>query len=251
MELRDKIDLTVAIGTGLLGIATFLLAAFTWRMAAEAKKVREQEAEHHQENLRPFCLIEFWQADSQNPFGSNFATHPASRDGAESRGEKSEISLIGKLHNKGLGPAKDVVAYLNLDSSLDGQGSWLTHPVVVCGVIGAGETIDINISITKYNIVIKMAGGEWAPLQVMEWVSRDTYEVVLRYRDTFDNWFRTVHPKGFIQNVAADLAIAGGNKELESLHATRPNKPTPVFLKDQQPWRTLADMPQRSGDLEG
>ena len=143
-----------------------------------------------------------------------------------------------------LGPAKDVVVYLNSGSSVGGQAYWLTHPVVVCGLIAANEAIEIDMPIQEHRVATIIAGGQRVPTQVLEWASKDAYEMVLRYRDIFENPFRTVHARGFPQNLPIEVAIAGGDAEKEKTLATRQDRPTPVFLKGEQPWRTVAGIPQ-------
>lgn len=157
---------------------------------------------------------------------------------------KEYISISGRLVNKGLGPAKEVVVYLNWGSSIEGHAYWLTHPVVVCGAIGAGEAIEIDVHILAQNIATGVEDGRRVPTQLLKFVANDAYEVVLRYRDIFDDFFRTVQAKGFPQNLPVEIAVAGGNKALEAQQSSRQNIPTPIFLKGEQPWLTLADMPQ-------
>ncbi len=244
MGLGDWLSLAVAVGTGLLAVATFGLTWFTWRTAQEAKEGLKQADRHHQENLRPFCVIEFWDVNVQNPFGSDFTIRTAI-PGPEYRAgdDKPYISIRGRLVNKGLGPAKNIVVYLNSGSSVEGQAYWLTHPVVVCGLLAGGENIEIDVPIQEHRVATTVAEGRRVPTQALEWVARDAYEVILRYRDIFENPFRTVHARGFPQNLAVEVAIAGGDLKREEVLATRQDKPTPVFLEGEQPWRTLADMP--------
>lgn len=244
MSLDNWLSLAVAVGTGLLALATFGLTWFTRKTAQEAKDGLKQADKHHQENLRPFCMIEFWDVNDQNPFGSDFTIRTAIpgqlyRDGDN----KPYISIRGHIVNKGLGPAKDIVVYLNSGSSVGGQAYWLTHPVVVCGLLAAGESTEIDVPIQQHHVATTVAEGRRMPTQGLEWVARDAYEVILRYRDIFENPFRTVHARGFPQNLAVEVAIAGGDVKREAVLATRQDKPTPVFLEGEQPWQTLADMP--------
>lgn len=260
METKDWIDLAgavgsvvVALGTGFLAFATFRLAALTKATVEDAENGLRQAEKHHRENLRPFCVIFFKHSSLLTPFGNEFALQPAVTTSAGLRFPgKKHISIRGRLLNKGLGPAKDVVVYLNCGSSIDENGRdfnggacWLSHPVVVSGIIGAGEAIDIDISISEQNAASTIVGGQPSPTQTLEGIAQDTYDVVLRYQDIFDNPFRTVHAKGFPQNLSIDLAVASGDRELEAKKATRPNRPTPVFLKGEQPWRTMADIHQQ------
>lgn len=245
MKLEEWLSLAVAVGTGLLAMATFGLTWFTWRTAQETKEGLKQADRHHQENLRPFCVIEFWDVNVQNPFGSDFTMRTAIPGPQYRAGdEKPYISIRGRLVNKGLGPAKDIVVYLNSGSSVGGQAYWLTHPVVVCGLLAAGESIEIDVPIREHRVATTVAGGQRVPTQALEWAARDAYEVVIRYRDIFENPFRTVHARGFPQNLTVEVAIAGGDVKKEKVLAARQDKPTPVFLEGEQPWRTLADMPQ-------
>ena len=253
MQTKDWIDLAVAVGTAMLALGTFCLAKFTQTAVANAGEGLRQADRHHQESSRPFCVIEFEKnANTKDQFGKEFAPLTSVvTDGGGPFPGKLYISIRGRLLNKGLGPAKDVVVYLNRGSSvdekgneIDGRSCWLTHPVAVCGIIGAGEAIDIDVSISEQNVASVVAGGRRVPTNGVEWIAQDAYEAVLRYRDVFDNVFRTVHAKGFPQNIPIEAAVASGNKLLEAQQSIRPNRPMPVFLKGEQPWRTLADIPQ-------
>lgn len=260
MEPKDWIDLAgalgsivVAVGTGFLAWATFFLAKLTQTTVADTEKGLKQADRHHQENLRPFCVIQFKDSDTKHPFGKEFMPRPpvSVSTGGSFLG-KPYISIQGHLSNKGLGPAKDVVVYLNMGSSVDegeqkieGHAFWLTHPIAVCSIIGAGEDFNIDVPIFNQNVASTIVDGQRMPTQILEAVAQDTYEVVLRYRDVFDNSFRTIFARGFVQNLPVELAVAGGNKMLEAQQSARPDKPMPVFLEGEQPWRTLADM-QRS-----
>jgi hypothetical protein len=259
MEAKDWIDLAsaigsviVAVGTGALAWATFRLAKFTKATVADAEKALKQADEHHQENLRPFCAIEFSWSDRAKPFGAEFPPFPSGvGPGQIPITGKPHISIKGRLYNKGLGPAKNVVVYLNSGNSVDDNGKsvngrafWLTHPVVVCSIISAGESIELDITISEQNIATVVKDGGRIPTQLLEFVANDAYEVVLRYQDIFDKPFRAVHAKGFPQNLPVETAVAGGDTALEAQQSSRQNVPTPVFLKGEQPWSTLADMRQ-------
>ncbi|EKM99410.1 MULTISPECIES: hypothetical protein [unclassified Acidocella] len=252
MGLKDWIDLAgavgsviVAVGTGALAWATFSLARFTKATVADAEKAMQQADQHHRENLRPFCVVEFRESSAQKPFGADFNIRTATPGPQYFAGDdKPYISIKGRLYNRGLGPARDVAAYLNWGSSVEGLAYWLTHPIVVCGLIAANESIEINLSIEAHHVATKVADGKRVSTQALEWVANDAYEVVLRYRDIFDTPFRTIHARGFLQNLAVDVAVAGGDKKLEAQQSIRANRPAPVFLTGEQPWATLADKPQ-------
>jgi hypothetical protein len=252
MELKDWIDLVGAIGSVAVAVVTGVLAWATYRMAKDtheavvaAKGEANQADRHHRENLRPFCVLEFESSDTrQYPFGDDFAPRPPPPDGMtlHSMGKKN-ISIEGRLTNKGLGPAKDIVVYLNWGGSIEGQAYWLTHPVVACGIIAAGESINVNVDISEHNVASVVKDGQRVPTQLLDFIAQDASEVVLRYRDIFENTFRTVHARGFPQNILADVAAASGDKEQEAKQSTRQDRPTPVFLTEEQPWQTLADIP--------
>jgi hypothetical protein len=247
----------VAVGTGILAWATFNMAKYTLEVAKltrtavdETKEGLKQADKHHQENLRPFCVIEFDDVDNQHPFGSHFGRQMGFdyKSGPAAR----EIRIKGRLHNRGLGPATSVTVYLNWGSSIESKACWLTRPVVVCGVIGVDETMEqIDIEIPETAIMPVVVDGKWAPTQALEFVAHDAYEVVLLYKDVFGNKFRTVHSRGFLQNLPLELAAVGGNREKQQILATRPTKPAPVFLKGEQEWWTLADHARATSGLIG
>ena len=257
MDLKEGVDLAGAVGsvavaivTGVLAWATFRMAKYTLDVAkftrdavTESRDEAQLEERRHQENLRPYCVIEFAGADERHPFGANFTPMAAFAAMYPSTPPKPEILIKGRLMNKGLGPATNVVVYLNKFSSIEGTAYWLTHPIVVSGIVGAGESVDVNVEVMPHNVAMKTVGGAPLPPQVLETVAVDTQEVVLRYRDVFGKTFRTVHARGFPQNLALDVAVAAGDRELRAKQSTRQNRPTPVFLTDEQPWLELADMP--------
>lgn len=248
-------SVVAAIATALMALATLGMAQATRETTNKAAEGLLQADRHHRENLRPFCLIDFLAADETNPFGPNFKPRPAFTGDKPTKGQKDCISIVGKLHNKGAGPAKNVVVYLNWGASatymdgrqreMDGAACWLTHPVVIRGVIGAGETIEPTVlaSITERNVIVPPGREPRAAEGNLEWVATDAYEVVLQYEDMFGQIFRTVHPKGIPPNLPVEVAAHQGDRAKWDGLAVRPNKPLPVFLEGAQPMRTLADIP--------
>jgi hypothetical protein len=118
----------------------------------------------------------------------------------------------------------------------------LTRPVVVSGLIGAGETIKIDAPIQEQDIMKTWNGSAWVPVQGFHFIAGETYEVVLEYRDMFGNFFRTVHPRGLWADTMADAAAIGDKAKQHEMMA-RPNRPMPIFLTGRQAMRTAADFP--------
>lgn len=78
-------------------------------------------------------------------------------------------------------------------------------------------------------------GSAWAPVQMFRAVPGDTYEVVLQYKDVFDNLFRTVHPRGLMTDAVAEATVIHDKMQQRRMMA-RPNRPMPVFLAGEQTW---------------
>jgi hypothetical protein len=244
----DKISLALAVVTGALAIATGLMAWFTYRLAKSTVEGNHQAAQQHQQNLRPFCALEFSGGSyPYSMFGADF--DPAMRRikanmgvmGTASLG--NEIYIRGELKNKGKGLAKDVVVYLNARRGLGEDGAFrLTRPVVVAGLVGAGETMTIDVEITAQAVMQFWNGTAWKDTLGFESIPNETYEVVLEYKDIFENPFRTVHPKAIWHDTVSDAA-AIHQKEKQIEMVLRPNVPMPILLSGTQSVRTMADFP--------
>jgi hypothetical protein len=238
MNVTDWSEVAVAVGTGLLAMATFILSVFTGWMAYEARKERGQSERHHQENLRPFCVIDIEGASETAPFGGlGYNQGWNTRTGA-----RAEI-IKGTMRNNGLGPAKDVMIYLNSGSSFDGPAYWLTHPIIVTGIVSAGDSQGFSITLDETDVATAIRGSVRQRTLDVQQAVRDVTEVVLQYSDVFGNVFRTVHPRGYPQNLPFEVAIAGGDAAKNAIMSTRPKRPTPVFMSGKQPWLTLDDAP--------
>lgn len=221
-------------------VATLALAAATAFLAKTTSDTNRQADRHHQENARPFCWIEFDDANDLHPFGNQLTVRPRlPTDMGNVDNLEHAITILGTIHNAGKGPAKDLTLYLNKFSSLDGTEIWLTRPVVVAAMLGAEASCSITATILKQDVMHYVHDGHWKPTQLFDAIPSETYEVVLAYNDIFDNPFRTVHPLGFVEK--PQPGIFADRKKQQTL-ATRQNKPTPVFLKGRQSWRTLADV---------
>jgi len=81
MTLGEKIDAVVATATLLMMVATFALAWVTKRLATETSASTKQTERHHQDNLRPFCVITFADATREHPFGIGFDPEERRRGG--------------------------------------------------------------------------------------------------------------------------------------------------------------------------
>lgn len=204
----------------------------------------KQTDRHHQENLRPFCVIDFSDASEQHPFGIEFDPDSRRRRalmaGEEQITQPPELRLHGNLRNKGNGPATDVVTYLN---TRRGEGEdvalRLTRPVVVSGLVGVGETITIDLTISERDVIRVRVGAVWRPVQVFHAVAGEAYEAVVDYRDAFGNVFRTAHPKGIWANSIPNLEEQATREQA----MLRQDRPTPIFLTGRQAVRTQADLP--------
>ena len=247
MTLADWINAVLAFVTALMAGGTVYLAWYTRNLAKDTVAGIKQAERHHQEDLRPFCVIEFVHVDEQHPFGADF--DPQTRrlavpmSGVEQHVEYDRLYVRGDLRNKGHGPATDILVYLNMRRGPGEEYAYrLTRPVAVSGLIGAGEAIKIDVAITEQDTMKIWNGSAWTPVQVSHAIAGDTYEVVLEYRDVLGNFFRTVHPRGlWTDTIAAAAAISDKAKQHEMM--ARPNRPMPIFLTGRQAMRTPADFP--------
>lgn len=244
MNTADWINSVVAIATVVMAAATYYLANATKNLASDTGEATKQADRHHQENLRPFCLIEFPDASREFPFGSDFDPDARRRKALMSDSQditqSAAIYVRGELQNKGNGPAKDVLVYLNARLGEGDAGAFrLTRPVVVSGLVGAGERSTIDVQITEQDIMHFWKDGKWNATQVFHAIAGQTYEVVLEYKDVFGSSFRTVHPRGIWTNPVPNLADEATREQM----MIRPNRPTPIFLTGTQSVRTLADAP--------
>ncbi len=244
MTLGDDISTVVAVATFLMMVATFGLAWVTWQLASKTTDATKQADRHHQENLRPFCAITFADATRENPFGIGFDPEERRRRGllasSTQDSQSGAICVRGELRNKGNGPALGAVVYLNARQGQAEDGVFqLTSPVLASGLIGAGETITVDVQITDRSIISIWNGRQWIPTQAFHAIAGQAYEVVLEYRDTFGNPFRTIHPRGIYTDPIPDVGDAAERERM----MLRPDRPTPIFLTGKQVLRTLADAP--------
>jgi hypothetical protein len=241
MSTADWINAVLAFVTALMAAGTVYLALYTRNLARETLAGIKQAERHHQEDLRPFCVIEFAGASDRNPFGRHFNRLVPSGEGIP---PMPGLLVSGSLHNKGKGPAVGVTVYLNMRRGPEEEHVYrLTHPVVVSGLIGAGETIGrLDALIREQDVMKTWNGSAWVPVQVFHAIAGDTYEVVLEYRDFFGNFFRTVHPRGIWADTVEDATKINDKAKQHEMMA-RPNRPMPIFLTGRQAMRTAADFP--------
>jgi len=148
--------------------------------------------------------------------------------------------MRGNLHNKGQGPAKDVLVYLNKRLGEGEDGAFrLTRPVVVSGLVAADEMIEVDVAITDRDEMHIWKENAWHPVGVFHAIADEAYEVVIEYQDAFSNIFRTVHSRGIWTSPVPNL----GDPVTREQMMIRQNKPMPVFLTGRQAVRTLADLP--------
>lgn len=216
-----------------LALATFLLAIFTWRMVKRTADSIAQQERHHRDRMRPYCIMTFENSDQHNMFGSQFYK--------SNQGEM--IRILGKIDNKGGGPAKEVNLYLNTRRGTNETDVYrLTRMKNVSGLIASGETIQVNISITEDDIINAWNGSAYHKTANLQQAANDCYEVVLEYKSVLqepDNTFRTVHSKGIYQ-----IGIEPPTSEM----AANPLVPMPKFLTGTQSMHTLNDVPRSIGD---
>jgi hypothetical protein len=244
MTLGDTINSILAFFTAAMAAGTVYLGWVTRQLAKETAAATKQADRHHQEDSRPFCVIAFTEPTDTLPFGAGF--DPDSRrqvalmSGKSQTNPSNDIRVCGSFQNKGKGPAKDVYVYLNMRRAEDENWALrLTRPVLVSGLIGAGETLEIDVAIKEQDIIHDWDGAGWKPTQVFSSISNDIYEVVVEYKDVFENVFRTVHPRGIWTKPTPDVSTPEKRAEM----MIRPNKPTPIFLTGRQAVRTPANLP--------
>lgn len=113
MTPGDWINSILTLATVAMAAGTFYLAIVTQKLTDGAVQEIKQTDRHHQENLRPFCVIDFSDASEQHPFGIEFDPDSRRRRalmaGEEQITQPPELRLHGNLRNKGNGPATDVV----------------------------------------------------------------------------------------------------------------------------------------------
>ncbi len=80
-------------------------------------------------------------------------------------------------------------------------------------------------------------GKKWNQTQVFHAVAGQTYEVIIEYKDVFNNLFHTAHLRGIWTDPIPNV----GDQATRERMMTRPDRPTPVFLTGGQAVRTLAD----------
>jgi hypothetical protein len=235
MTIGDWINSLLAVATVAMAAGTFFLAKVTRDLTVDTAQATKQADRHHQENLRPFCVITFSDATEQLPFGSAFDPESRRRislmNGESQITQASALLVRGTLQNKGDGLAKEVLLYLNMRRG-DGEDAAyrLTRPVVVSALIGAEEAVTIDIAITERDIMRDWDGSAWKPIQIFSAIAGDAYEVVLEYKDVFDNTFRTVHPRGIWTPPVPDITDPAKRQEM----MVRQDKPTPSFLTGRQ-----------------
>jgi hypothetical protein len=244
MTLGDSINSVVAIATVVMALATYYLASVTRKLAEDTAAATRQADRHHQDNLRPFCVIEFDGAGQQFPFGPAFDPEyqrlKVLMGGAEQITQPATIFVRGSLRNKGNGLATDVVVYLNMRRGEGEAGALrLTRPVLISGLVGAKETIQIDVPIAEHDVMSVWNGMRWNPVQVFHAIPGDTYEVVLEYKDAFGNIFRTVHPRGIWTSPIPNV----GDKATREQMMIRQDRPAPIFLAGRQGICTAAKAP--------
>lgn len=243
MTAATEISMWTAIGTGLLAVATFVLA----RQAAAGN---QQTNRHHKENLRPYCVIEFDRASKSLPFGPEYLPRRGKRIGdgpyqewAPGQTSKDHITIAGTLSNKGMGPAKTLSVYLNRRfGSREDDVVRVTMPNLVAPILSPGETIPITVEF-GYGEDIMLAKrqqeepvlGEEQKFDALMDTARSTVEVVVEYQDVFDSYFRTTHPNGAWMDFPGDVAAQRDTPEGAQKILERPDKRPPTFLEGRQP----------------
>lgn len=249
MTVGNEINLALTLVTVLMAAGTLYLAVVTQKLARDTARGIEQADRHHQDNLRPFCVIDFDASDEQNPFGFDF--DPANRQqsyvvATKRSPPRGGIWIRGSLRNKGGGPATDVVVYLNARVAEGEAGALrITRPVVVSGLVGTDDTLRIGVMITERDVMHVWTGEKWKPVQVFHAIAGQAYEVVFEYKDVFGKSFRTVYPRGIWTPPIPDVASKASRERM----MTRPDRPTPLFLTGRQAVKTLADLPPTPMDL--
>ena len=152
LTIGEWVNLIGTVATVLMAGGTVYLAIVTQKLAKGAADGIKQADRHHQENLRPFCVLDFAHATETHPFGVDF----------DSQSSGKSIPIRGSVQNKGDGPARDVFVYLNarLGEGEDGAVR-LTRPVLASGLVAARETAAIEVQITERDIMLVVVAPRW------------------------------------------------------------------------------------------
>lgn len=244
MTISDWITISLTGVTAIVAVATGTLAYFTYLVAKDASNTTRQAGQHHEQNLRPFCIIHFSGATKENPFGTDFDPQIRRLKLLMSKVEEIQtqksIFIRGDLSNKGKGLATEIVIYLNGRLGVGEINDFrLTSPVAVSGLIGAEESIKIDVEISHRDGIQIWHGTEWRDVSLFESTPRETYEVVLEYKDVFGNVFRTIHSKGIFVDPSEAKTIT--EKSTQHKIMARPNRSLPIFLSGRQAVRTQSD----------
>jgi hypothetical protein len=81
MTTADWINVVLTFVTTLMAVGTFCLAWYTRNLVKQAER-------HHQEDLRPFCVIDFKYPTNQDSFGIDWNSNSGLAE-AKMRGEES------------------------------------------------------------------------------------------------------------------------------------------------------------------
>lgn len=246
MTPTDWITIALTVVTASMPVGTFILAGYTRELAKDTAEGIKQADRHHQEDLRPFCVIDFRYPTVPDPFGIDRDSNQRFLDAITLQQETppppDAIVILGELRNRGRGAAKDVVVYLNKRLGGGEEGAYrLTRPVLVSGLIGAAEVMKIAVPVTVGDIMPVRDGSGWRPMAKPRAIVNEVYEVVLEYKDVFENVFRTVHPRAIWREISRNSKVADERTMQDEMMAVS-NKPTPIFLTGKQPMQTAADI---------
>ncbi len=244
MTIGDWINSIVALATAAMAFVTWRMAAYTRDLAKETNNGLEQAERHHQEALKPYCVIEFTNSDPSHPFGYDFNTKQTKQYGNARSPQPSfdsmTICIAGQLCNFGKGPAKDVYCYLNSRRGAGDQDVYpLTHKILASGMLGAESASPTVITIVSADVIHLDSPNGTKYVQSFDLVPNDTYEVVLEYRDVFGNVFRTVHPREIWETPTT--VPHRTEEEIMRAMALHPNRPAPRFESGAEPYLTPAD----------
>ena len=237
MLVSEFANIVVALGTASLAVATWRLSDKTARSVEQQERSLEQQERHHRDMIRPYCTMAFDGADRETPFGVNFlgGTNGQSR---ESPDRGPYLRIKGTITNKGFGPAKHVVVYLNMRRGT--EVTRLTRPRVVIDLLAANTadaSVDIRLMDDDVMKTFRTADNEqqprWHETTDISAVANDAYEVVLEYKNVFDDSYRTVYAKGIQQDMTKDI-LNIHDKGYQDEVAIRIHEPLPLFLVGQQ-----------------
>ncbi len=108
MTTGNWINAVLALSTTVMAVVIGYLASCTHKLAKDTVSGIRQAERHHQEDSRPFCIIEFANADATSPFGTAFQRQRAMTAMYPSAsGADAALVIDGRLSNKGRGPATD------------------------------------------------------------------------------------------------------------------------------------------------